>query len=194
MSGPGNGQAADGAARALQRQPTAGRPPAGSHRQRQPRNGTGERATPQRGPGPAAGPGPARSWRAACPPRSRSTSAAPAGGCWACWPRTGCWSSPAWCWLRSASALSVLGPWLLGHATDLIFAGVIGKRLPAGVSKAQIVAQLRREGHGTQADLLSAHARGARPGHRLRPRRPGAAAGPAGLRRLAPPPCCCRAG
>jgi ATP-binding cassette subfamily B protein len=52
--------------------------------------------------------------------------------------------------------LSVLGPWLLGNVTNLIFAGVISKRIPAGVSKAQMVAQLRREGHGTEADMLSA--------------------------------------
>ena len=52
--------------------------------------------------------------------------------------------------------LSVLGPWLLGDATNLIFSGVISKRIPAGVSKAQIVARLRREGHGTEADMLSA--------------------------------------
>ena len=52
--------------------------------------------------------------------------------------------------------LSVLGPWLLGDATNLIFSGVISKRIPAGVSQAQMVAQLRREGHGTEADMLSA--------------------------------------
>ena len=52
--------------------------------------------------------------------------------------------------------LSVLGPWLLGDATNLIFSGVISKRIPAGVSKAQVVARLRREGHGTEADMLSA--------------------------------------
>jgi ATP-binding cassette subfamily B protein len=52
--------------------------------------------------------------------------------------------------------LSVLGPWLLGNATNLIFAGIISKRIPAGVSQAQMVARLRREGHGTEADMLSA--------------------------------------
>ena len=52
--------------------------------------------------------------------------------------------------------LSVLGPWLLGDATNLIFSGVVSKRIPAGVSKAQMVARLRREGHGTEADMLSA--------------------------------------
>jgi ATP-binding cassette subfamily B protein len=52
--------------------------------------------------------------------------------------------------------LSVLGPWLLGNATNLIFSGVISKQIPAGVSQAQMVARLRREGHSTQADMLSA--------------------------------------
>ena len=52
--------------------------------------------------------------------------------------------------------LSVLGPRLLGHATDLILAGVIGKGAPAGVSKAQVVEQLRAAGAGTRADLLAA--------------------------------------
>jgi ATP-binding cassette subfamily B multidrug efflux pump len=52
--------------------------------------------------------------------------------------------------------LSVLGPRLLGDATNLIFSGIISKRIPAGVSQAQMVARLRREGHGTEADMLSA--------------------------------------
>jgi ATP-binding cassette, subfamily B, multidrug efflux pump len=52
--------------------------------------------------------------------------------------------------------LSVLGPKLLGDATNLIFSGVISSRLPAGVSKAQDIARLRAEGKGTEADLLQA--------------------------------------
>jgi len=51
--------------------------------------------------------------------------------------------------------LSVLGPKLLGKGTDIIFAGVIGKLLPAGVSKAQAIAQLRSQGDTKRADLLS---------------------------------------
>src|SRR6185503_19335297 len=49
--------------------------------------------------------------------------------------------------------LTVIGPRLLGHATDLIFAGVLGRRLPAGLSKEQVVQQARSTGHGTLADL-----------------------------------------
>jgi len=52
-------------------------------------------------------------------------------------------------------ALNVSGPRLLGHATDLVLTGLLSKNIPAGVSKAQAVAQLRATGHGTQADLLS---------------------------------------
>jgi ATP-binding cassette subfamily B protein len=52
-------------------------------------------------------------------------------------------------------ALSVSGPRLLGHATDIIFAGVIGKSVPADASKQQIIEQLRAQGSNTRADLLS---------------------------------------
>ena len=52
-------------------------------------------------------------------------------------------------------ALSVIGPKLLGDATDLIFAGVVGKQLPAGISKDQAVAEARARGNGRFADLLS---------------------------------------
>ncbi|MFF5294155.1 ABC transporter ATP-binding protein [Paractinoplanes globisporus] len=52
-------------------------------------------------------------------------------------------------------ALSVSGPRLLGHATDIIFSGVVGKSVPAGLSKTEIVDQLRANGQNTRADLLS---------------------------------------
>ncbi|MCS5718301.1 ABC transporter ATP-binding protein/permease [Herbiconiux sp. CPCC 205763] len=50
---------------------------------------------------------------------------------------------------------TVLGPWLLGQATNLIFAGAIGKTLPADMTKQQLIDQLRAGGQGQQADLLS---------------------------------------
>ena len=53
-------------------------------------------------------------------------------------------------------ALSVIGPKILGHATDLIFTGLIGERLPAGVTKAQAVARLRATGQARIADMVSA--------------------------------------
>jgi len=52
--------------------------------------------------------------------------------------------------------LSVLGPKLLGNVTNLIFTGIIGGRIPAGVTKAEAVARLRAEGQGTQAAMLHA--------------------------------------
>jgi len=52
--------------------------------------------------------------------------------------------------------LSVIGPKLLGTATDLIFTGLVGGRLPAGVSKAQAVARLRATGQAKIADMISA--------------------------------------
>ncbi|HKN56020.1 MAG TPA: ABC transporter ATP-binding protein [Amycolatopsis sp.] len=52
-------------------------------------------------------------------------------------------------------ALTVLGPRVLGQATDLILAGVIGKQLPAGVTKEQVIAGLRAQGKGTLADMLA---------------------------------------
>jgi ATP-binding cassette subfamily B protein len=51
-------------------------------------------------------------------------------------------------------SLTVLGPRILGHATDLIFAGVVSRQIPAGVTKAEFIARLRAEGHGKIADLF----------------------------------------
>lgn len=51
--------------------------------------------------------------------------------------------------------LTVAAPNILGHATNLIFNGVIGNQLPAGVSKTQAVDDLRSQGQGTFADLVS---------------------------------------
>jgi ATP-binding cassette subfamily B multidrug efflux pump len=52
-------------------------------------------------------------------------------------------------------ALSVLGPRLLGRATDLIFAGLFGKRLSGSTSKADAVEGLRARGEGRLADMLA---------------------------------------
>jgi ATP-binding cassette subfamily B protein len=50
--------------------------------------------------------------------------------------------------------MSVWGPKLLGKATDLIFAGVLGRKFPAGMSRDQVIQELQQNGHGTQANLL----------------------------------------
>ena len=52
-------------------------------------------------------------------------------------------------------AFTVIGPKLLGNATNVIFAGVLGKDLPAGLSKQQAIALLRAHGRGQIADLIS---------------------------------------
>ena len=51
--------------------------------------------------------------------------------------------------------LAVLGPRILGDATNLIFEGAISSGLPAGSTKAEVIAGLREAGENQQADLLS---------------------------------------
>ncbi|GAA4567239.1 ABC transporter ATP-binding protein [Micromonospora coerulea] len=51
--------------------------------------------------------------------------------------------------------LSVAGPKLLGHATDIIFSGVIGRQLPAGTSTEQAAAAARAAGNDNFADMLA---------------------------------------
>lgn len=55
----------------------------------------------------------------------------------------------------AGTAIGVIVPRILGHATDLLFNGVIGRQLPAGISKAQAVSAARSRGENTFADLLS---------------------------------------
>ncbi|RKT79063.1 ATP-binding cassette subfamily B protein [Terracoccus luteus] len=56
-------------------------------------------------------------------------------------------------------ALSSIGPKVLGRATDLIFAGIIGRQVgegaPPGTTKQQVVDGLRASGQTTYADLVS---------------------------------------
>jgi ATP-binding cassette subfamily B protein len=52
-------------------------------------------------------------------------------------------------------ALSVYIPKILGHATDVIFTGVISRRLPAGTTPEAAVAQLRAAGDHNLADMLA---------------------------------------
>ena len=51
--------------------------------------------------------------------------------------------------------LSVIGPRVLGHATDLLFNGVVGRQLPAGISKDAAVAAARSRGENNFADMLA---------------------------------------
>lgn len=50
--------------------------------------------------------------------------------------------------------LSVIGPKILGRATDLVFAGIVGRRFPAGATKEQVLDSLRERGQGRIADVL----------------------------------------
>ena len=51
--------------------------------------------------------------------------------------------------------LAVIGPKLLGDATNIIFDGVVSGMLPAGLTQDQAEAALRASGRSQQADLLS---------------------------------------
>ncbi|CAM5604625.1 ABC transporter ATP-binding protein [Streptomyces canus] len=50
--------------------------------------------------------------------------------------------------------LNVVGPKILGQATDLVFAGIIGRQMPAGASKEEVLASMRERGDGQVADML----------------------------------------
>lgn len=52
-------------------------------------------------------------------------------------------------------AASVAGPKLLGNATNVIFGGLIGGQLPAGITLDQAVEGLRQQGEDQYADMLS---------------------------------------
>lgn len=51
--------------------------------------------------------------------------------------------------------LSVIGPKILGKATDLVFAGIIGRQMQPGTTKAEVLAGMRARGEGGMADMLS---------------------------------------
>ena len=53
-------------------------------------------------------------------------------------------------------AFAVIGPKILGNATNIIYDGFVGRQLPAGLTKDQVIAGLRAEGNTTYADMLSA--------------------------------------
>ncbi|MET7688560.1 ABC transporter ATP-binding protein [Streptomyces sp. NPDC005483] len=50
--------------------------------------------------------------------------------------------------------LNVVGPKILGQATDLVFAGIVGRQMPAGASKEEVLARMRERGEGQVADML----------------------------------------
>ncbi|MBK9159171.1 MAG: ABC transporter ATP-binding protein [Micropruina sp.] len=54
-----------------------------------------------------------------------------------------------------AVALSVAGPKILAGATDLLFAGVLGRQLPGGMTKDQLIQTLTAQGKTDLANMLS---------------------------------------
>ncbi|WP_031070200.1 ABC transporter ATP-binding protein [Streptomyces sp. NRRL S-118] len=63
-------------------------------------------------------------------------------------------------WLMVAAgvlsvALSVVGPMILGRATDLVFAGVVGRGMQEGATKEQTLEALRAKGDDGLADMLA---------------------------------------
>ncbi|EME23332.1 bifunctional ABC lipid A exporter [Rhodococcus triatomae BKS 15-14] len=50
---------------------------------------------------------------------------------------------------------SVASPKIMGHATNIIFDGMIGRQLPEGLTKDQAVEALRAQGQNTFADMVS---------------------------------------
>lgn len=50
-------------------------------------------------------------------------------------------------------SLSVLGPYLLGKATDVVVGGVVARDLPVGLTDDEAIAELDRTGRGELADL-----------------------------------------
>ncbi|MBI2780777.1 MAG: ABC transporter ATP-binding protein [Chloroflexi bacterium] len=51
-------------------------------------------------------------------------------------------------------AFAVIGPKILGNATNDIFAGLLSKQIPAGVTQEQVIAGLRAQGKNQLADML----------------------------------------
>jgi ATP-binding cassette, subfamily B, multidrug efflux pump len=56
----------------------------------------------------------------------------------------------------SSVGFLVAGPKILGNATNVLFDGVVGKQLPAGMTKEAAVALLRAHGQGQLASMLNA--------------------------------------
>jgi ATP-binding cassette, subfamily B, multidrug efflux pump len=114
----------------------------------------GEKAVPQRGPGPALGRGPGRFMGGASTEKALDLQGSGKRLLGQLRPQRLLVGVILALGIVSVT-LTVLGPKILGHATDLIFAGAVGHQLPAGVTKAQAVANLRAQGNNTLADLFS---------------------------------------
>ena len=120
--------------------------------------GPGERATPKRGPGPAAGFGPGNRGPGMFMAGMSTEKALNFGTSGRRLLRM---LSPnrMLIWLAlslgvASVTFSVFGPKLLGNVTNLIFDGLASSKIPAGVTQAEVIAGLRARGETTQAKLL----------------------------------------
>jgi hypothetical protein len=52
--------------------------------------------------------------------------------------------------------LNVVGPKILGKATDLVFAGIVGRDMPDGASKEQVLDSMRQRGTVTSPTCCAA--------------------------------------
>ncbi len=52
------------------------------------------------------------------------------------------------------TAMSVVGPRILGYATDIVFTGYLSDQFPASLSKAEVIARLEQRGQDRVADLV----------------------------------------
>ncbi|MGA9100499.1 ABC transporter ATP-binding protein [Aeromicrobium sp.] len=52
------------------------------------------------------------------------------------------------------TAMSVVGPRILGYATDIVFTGYLSEQFPASLSKAEVIARLEQRGQDRVADLV----------------------------------------
>jgi len=52
-------------------------------------------------------------------------------------------------------AFMVIGPKILGRATDIIFSGAVGRQLPPSLTSDQVIAAQRAAGHANIADMLA---------------------------------------
>ena len=57
--------------------------------------------------------------------------------------------------ITAAVTIGSFGPKILGRATNEIFYGFLGRKLPAGLTKAQVVAELRAKGQNNFADVVN---------------------------------------
>lgn len=57
--------------------------------------------------------------------------------------------------ITASVIIGSFGPKILGRATNYVFYGFLGRRMPAGVTKAQAIAGLRAKGENRLADMLT---------------------------------------